>query len=70
MVYQYAMKTLDLDSPAVVVAVATVLGSWVERATILTVYAPLALPVMVYSEVLAAPTITLPPSAAPLVASK
>ena len=45
------------------------LGSWSESATILTVYAYLALPVMVCSEVLAPLTVTLPVSAPPLVAS-
>ena len=70
-IYQYAVKTVDMDSPPVVVVVATVLGSWVERATILTVYASLVLPVMVTSEpeVLAPPTVTLPMSAPPLVSS-
>ena len=68
-IYQYAVKTVDVDSPPVVVVVATVLGSWVERATILTVYASLVLPVMVTSEVLAPLTSTLPVSAPPLVSS-
>ena len=67
--YEYAVMTIDMDSPPVVVAVTTVLGSWVERATILTVYALLALSVMVTSEVLAPLTVTLPVSAPPLVAS-
>ena len=67
--YEYAVMTIDMDSPPVVVVVTTVLGSWVERATILTVYASLALPVMVCSEVLAPLTVALPESAPPLVAS-
>ena len=66
---QYAVKIIDMDSPPVVVAVTTVLGSWVERATILTVYASLVLPVMVCSEVLAPLTVALPVSAPPLVSS-
>ena len=45
------------------------LGSWSERVTILTVYTPLALPVMVCSEILAPLTVALPVSAPPLVAS-
>ena len=67
--YEYAVMTIDMDSPPVVVVVTTVLGSWVERATILTVYASLVLPVMVCSEVLAPSTVALPVSAPPLVAS-
>ena len=65
----YAVMTIDMDSPPVVVVVTTVLGNWVERATILTVYTSLALPVMVSSEVLAPLTVALPVSAPPLVAS-
>ena len=68
-IYIYAVKTIDMDSPPLVVVVATVLGSWVERATILTVYASLVLSVKVCPEVLAPPTVALPVSAPPLVAS-
>ena len=63
----YTVKTIDMDTPVVVTL--TVLGSWVERATILTVYASLVLPVMMTSEVLAPLTVTLPVSAPPLVSS-
>ena len=61
--------TIDMDSPPVVVVVTTVLGSWVERATILTVYASLVLSVMVCSEVLVPLTVKLPMSAPPLIDS-
>ena len=59
-----------VDSQMAVSVSTTVLGSWSERAIILTVYALLALPVMVSSEVLPSPTVVVPVSAPPLVFSQ
>ena len=56
-------------SPLIVAVSATVLGSWSERATILTVYASLVVPARICSNVLALRIVTLPVLTPPVVAS-